>query len=183
MSRTSKRRSSHEDLRVSLDYFYQTQLEELTQMRVMVRDVAMNRKRLELQVNSLRQAENRLKGLLDKAVADGQEGEAGEAKTRLASVERRLQSLQWQYDKSVEHEREVVHKSQAMQQLVESFRTNKEAVKAEYSIAIAATPGSRKFGDGGNSTTDEINDHRAVKLGAVTDLLSPDLMGASELRD
>src|SRR6266568_2867849 len=49
-----------EDPRQTLDYAYQRQLEMLTQVRRGVADVATSRKRVELQMNTLQQQQNKL---------------------------------------------------------------------------------------------------------------------------
>ncbi len=57
-----------EDPRETLDYSYQRQLEMLTQVRRGVADVATSRKRLELQMNSLQQQQNKLDGQARQAL-------------------------------------------------------------------------------------------------------------------
>ena len=62
-----------EDPRETLDYSYQRQLEMLTQVRRGVADVATSRKRVELQMNSLRQNQNKLEGQAKQALGAGRE--------------------------------------------------------------------------------------------------------------
>src|SRR6266568_2416172 len=65
-SKANKALDRMEDPRETLDYSYQRQLEMLTQVRRGVADVATSRKRVELQMNNLRQQQNKLAGQAGK---------------------------------------------------------------------------------------------------------------------
>ena len=67
-SKANKALDRMEDPRETLDYSYQRQLEMLTQVRRGVADVATSRKRVELQMNSLRQNQNKLEGQARQAL-------------------------------------------------------------------------------------------------------------------
>src|SRR6516165_2724525 len=105
-----------EDPRETLDYSYQRQLEMLTQVRRGVADVATSRKRVELQMNSLRQNQNKLEGQAKQALGAGRENQ--------------YQSLQADEEK-------LTVASQRLQAKVEAFRMQKETIKATYTAAEA----------------------------------------------
>src|ERR1700710_2071265 len=86
-----------EDPRETLDYSYQRQLEMLTQVRRGVADVATSRKRVELQMNSLQQQQNKLDGQARSALGAGREDLAREALTRKSALQTQIGDLQTQY--------------------------------------------------------------------------------------
>src|ERR1700749_375664 len=86
-----------EDPRETLDYSYQRQLEMLTQVRRGVADVATSRKRVELQMNTLQQQQNKLDGQARSALGAGREDLAREALTRKSALQTQLADLQTQY--------------------------------------------------------------------------------------
>ena len=67
-SKANKALDRMEDPRETLDYSYQRQLEMLTQVRRGVADVATSRKRVELQMKSLQQNQNKLEGQAKQAL-------------------------------------------------------------------------------------------------------------------
>src|SRR6476646_2859174 len=71
-----------EDPRETLDYSYQRQLEMLTQVRRGVADVATSRKRVELQMNTLQQQQNKLERQARQALGAGREDPAREHRNR-----------------------------------------------------------------------------------------------------
>jgi phage shock protein A len=183
MFRASGHRTDRPDPRETVDYFYQTELEKLQRLRRMVNEMATSRKRIELQINSSEQQEKQTEARRDAAEAAGRKDLAEEAETRIAAMERNIQSLRKQYDKAMEREEEGTLKAQAMQSLVDSFRINKETFKADYSIAVTETPEPRDLPGRGKLAGDEIDDDSALRLAAITDLLSPDLMDAGQPHD
>src|SRR5438309_11795427 len=72
-SKANKALDKMEDPRETLDYSYQRQLEMLTQVRRGVADVATSRKRVELQMNSLRQQQSKREAQARQALAGGRE--------------------------------------------------------------------------------------------------------------
>src|SRR5437588_10202941 len=72
-AKANKALDKMEDPRETLDYSYQRQLELLTKVRRGVADVATSRKRVELQMNQLQQASNKLEDQARKALGVARE--------------------------------------------------------------------------------------------------------------
>jgi len=128
-----------EDPRETLDYSYQRQLELLQQVRRGVADVATSRKRLELQMQQLRQQADKLEDQGRKALAVGREDLAREALTRRSGLQQQLDDLQVQYQALQAEEEKLTLASQRLQAKVDAFRTRKETIKATYTAAEAQT--------------------------------------------
>src|SRR6266516_36503 len=136
-SKANKALDRMEDPRETLDYSYQRQLEMLTQVRRGVADVATSRKRVELQMNSLRQNQNRLEGQAKQALGAGREDLAREALSRKAALQSQLADLENQYHSLQADEEKLTVASQRLQAKVEAFRMQKETIKATYTAAEA----------------------------------------------
>ena len=81
-----------EDPREVVDYSYVQQQEMLQKARRGVADVATSRKRIDLQINQLRQSSGKLEGQAQKALAAGREDLAREALSRRTAVVRSSRS-------------------------------------------------------------------------------------------
>jgi len=138
-AKASKALDKAEDPRETLDYSYQRMLEQLTQVRRGVADVATSRKRLELQATQLTQSGAKLEEQARQAVAQNREDLAREALSRRASIVQQLQDLKTQHDQLDAQESQLTQASQRLQARVESFRTRKETIKATYTAAQATT--------------------------------------------
>jgi RNA polymerase sigma factor (sigma-70 family) len=115
-----------EDLRETLDYSYQQQLEMLTRVRRGVADIATSRKRVELQMNQLAQETAKYVAQARKALASGREDLAREALQRKASLQTQLNDLQARYASLQEQEEKLTIASQRLQAKVDAFRTSKK---------------------------------------------------------
>ncbi len=138
-AKASKALDKAEDPRETLDYSYQRMLEQLTQVRRGVADVATSRKRLELQASQLTQSGAKLEDQARQAIAQNREDLAREALSRRASIVQQLQDLKAQHDQLDTQESQLTQASQRLQSRVESFRTRKETIKATYTAAQATT--------------------------------------------
>ena len=138
-AKASKALDKAEDPRETLDYSYQRMLEQLTQVRRGVADVATSRKRLELQAAQLTQSGAKLEEQARQAIAQNREDLAREALSRRASIVQQLQDLKTQHDQLDAQESQLTQASQRLQARVESFRTRKETIKATYTAAQATT--------------------------------------------
>jgi len=138
-AKASKALDKAEDPRETLDYSYQRMLEQLTQVRRGVADVATSRKRLELQAAQLTQSGAKLEDQARQAIAQNREDLAREALSRRASIVQQLQDLKAQHDQLDTQESQLTQASQRLQSRVESFRTRKETIKATYTAAQATT--------------------------------------------
>jgi phage shock protein A len=128
-----------EDPREVLDYSYGRQLELLARVRRGAADVATSRKRLELQLRQLRQAETRLGAQAEEAVAKDLDDLAREALTRRAATREQAVALESQRAALEAEERKLVAAADRLQAKIEAFRARKETVKAEYTAAQAQT--------------------------------------------
>ena len=128
-----------EDPRETLDYSYQQQLELLQKVRRGVADVATSRKRLELQLNQLRQSADKLTRQAQDSLAAGREDLAREALQRKAGITAQAEDLQVQYASLQGEEEKLTLASQRLQAKVDAFRTRKETIKATYTAAEAQT--------------------------------------------
>jgi phage shock protein A len=138
-AKASKALDKAEDPRETLDYSYQRMLEQLTQVRRGVADVATSRKRLELQASQLTQSGAKLEEQARQAIAQNREDLAREALSRRTSIVQQLQDLKTQHDQLDAQESQLTQASQRLQSRVESFRTRKETIKATYTAAQATT--------------------------------------------
>jgi phage shock protein A len=143
-----------EDPRETLDYSYQRQLEMLTQVRRGVADVATSRKRLELQMNSLRKQQDKLDGQARQALGGGREDLAREALSRKAGLQSQISDLEGQYESLQADEEKLTVASQRLQAKVEAFRMQKETIKATYTAAEAQS----KIGEAVSGISEEMGD-------------------------
>jgi phage shock protein A len=143
-----------EDPRETLDYSYQRQLEMLTQVRRGVADVATSRKRLELQMNQLRQQQNKLDGQARQALGGGREDLAREALGRKANLQTQISDLETQYQSLQADEEKLTVASQRLQARVEAFRMQKETIKATYTAAEAQS----RIGEAVSGISEEMGD-------------------------
>src|SRR6478672_4267988 len=143
-----------EDPRETLDYSYQRQLEMLTQVRRGVADVATSRKRLELQMKTLRQQQNKLDGQAKQALGAGREDLAREALGRKATLQGQISDLETQYHSLQADEEKLTVASQRLQAKVEAFQTQKETIKATYTAAEAQS----RIGEAVSGISEEMGD-------------------------
>lgn len=138
-SKANKALDKMEDPRETLDYSYQRQLELLQKVRRGVADVATSRKRVELQINQIRQQSTRLEEQGRKALSVGREDLAREALSRRSGLQAQIDDLQVQHDNLQAEEEKLTTASQRLQSKVDAFRTKKETIKATYTAAEAQT--------------------------------------------
>jgi phage shock protein A len=153
-SKANKALDRMEDPRETLDYSYQRQLEMLTQVRRGVADVATSRKRVELQMKSLQQNQNKLEGQAKQALGAGREDLAREALARRAALDSQLSDLENQYHSLQADEEKLTVASQRLQAKVEAFRMQKETIKATYTAAEAQS----KIGEAVSGISEEMGD-------------------------
>jgi phage shock protein A len=143
-----------EDPRETLDYSYQRQLEMLTQVRRGVADVATSRKRVELQMNSLRQQQGKLEGQAKQALGSGREDLARDALGRKGTIQNQINDLESQYHALQADEEKLTVASQRLQAKVDAFRMQKETIKATYTAAEAQS----KIGEAISGISEEMGD-------------------------
>src|SRR5581483_11427984 len=121
----------------TLDYSYEQQLQQLQNVKRGIADVTTAKKRLELQYTSMQQQVDKLDGQARQALQANREDLAREALTRKAAVQSQLQDIMTQGQQLEAQQQKLVEGERALQSKVESFRTQKEVIKAQYSAAEA----------------------------------------------
>ena len=163
-----------------LDLSYEKMLEQITQVRRALVDIAGSRKRIELQEEQLQHSADHLADQAKTALAAGREDLAREALTRKAAAQAQIDQMEPQHQQLIEEEDKLSHTLQTLQARVNQFRTQKETLKAQYSAAQAVTSVnegvagiSRSISDSGAALTraqDKIANMQA-RSGALDELL------------
>lgn len=153
-SKANKAMDKAEDPRETLDYSYDKQRELLQKVRRGVADVATSRKRLELQMQQLRQQAEKLEEQGRQALSSGREDLAREALSRRSAVQTQQSDLEEQYATLQAEEERLTVASQRLQAKVDAFRTKKETVKATYTAAEAQT----RVGEAFSGISEEMSD-------------------------
>jgi phage shock protein A len=170
-----------EDPRETLDYSYERQLDLLAKVNRGVADVATARKRLEMQIVDQQKAADKLSEQAGQALGAGREDLAREALLRRAAAQSQLNELGLQYQALDAEERRLTAAQSQLRGRVESFRTQKETIKATYSsaqaqvkIAEAVSGLSDEFGDVGLAIQRAQDKTHALqaRAGAVGELLA-----------
>ena len=136
-SKANKALDKYEDPRETLDYAYQKQLENMTQLRRSLADVATARKRIELQLKQVQLDGEKRNVQARRALEMGREDLARDALVRKAEVEAQIASLTPQHENLVKQEENLTRAVKGAQAKVEAFRTQKETIKANYTAAQA----------------------------------------------
>ncbi|HTW99965.1 MAG TPA: PspA/IM30 family protein [Acidimicrobiales bacterium] len=123
----------------TLDLSYEKMLEQITQVRKALVEVAASRKRLELQEQQLQSSIDHLQDQAQQAIGAGREDLAREALSRKAQAQQQMDGMQPQHDQLVEQQQHLEQTLSALQQRVNSFRTQKETLKAQYAAASAVS--------------------------------------------
>jgi phage shock protein A len=163
-----------------LDLSYEQMLDQITQVRRGLVDIAASRKQIELQEQQLRHSVEHLQGQAAAALSQGREDLAREALSRKAAAQAQIDAMDAQHDQLTEQEEKLEHTLEALQKRVNDFRTQKEVLKAQYTAAQAeasvdesAAGTSQKVGDSGEElqrTQDKIAAMQA-RAGALDELL------------
>src|SRR5690349_3082076 len=136
-SKASKALDRAENPNETLDYSYERQLEQLQNVKRGIADVTTAKKRLELQYTSMQQQVDKLDGQARDAVKANREDLAREALTRKAAVQGQLDSIMQQGQQLEAQQQKLVEGEKTLSARIESFRTQKEVIKAQYSAAEA----------------------------------------------
>ncbi len=126
-----------EDPGQTLDYSYQKQIEQLQGLRKSIADVVTSEKRLELQEAQVNQQIEKLDGQARQALGVGRDDLARLALERKQSLQTQLASFDQQIGQLKDQQQKFVVMEQRLSSRVESFRTQKEMVKAQYNAASA----------------------------------------------
>jgi phage shock protein A len=163
-----------------LDLSYEKMLEQLTQVRRALVDIAASKKRIELQEEQLQHSVDHLQDQAKQALQANREDLAKEALSRKATAQGQIDQMEPQHQQLVEEEQKLTQTMNVLQKRVNDFRTQKETLKAEYTAAAAvssvdeSTAGiSKSFKDSGQSlqrAQDKIATMQA-RSGALDELL------------
>ncbi len=122
-----------------LDLSYEKMLDQLTQVRRALVDIAASRKRIELQETQLQHSVDHLQDQAQAAVTEGRDDLAKEALARKAAAQQQIDQMEPQHQQLTEQEEKLEQTLQQLQQRVNSFRTQKETLKAEYTASKASS--------------------------------------------
>jgi phage shock protein A len=130
-----------------LDLSYEDMLDQITRVRRGLVDIAASRRQAELQGQQLQHSADHLQDQAKTALAQGNEELAREALSRRAAAQAQVEDLSSQRDQLAEQEEKLEHTLEVMQKRVSDFRSQKEVLKAQYSVAEAeAAPGDPSTG-------------------------------------
>ena len=139
-----------------LDYSYEQMLDHITQVRRALVDITASKKQLELQEQQLQQSVNHLDDQAKAALAQGREDLAREALSRKAAAQQQIDGMEPQRQQLEEEEQKMEQTLSTLQERVNSFRSQKEVMKAQYTAASAmssvneeAAGISKSFSDSG----------------------------------
>jgi phage shock protein A len=121
----------------TLDYSYEEQIRQLQNVKRGIADVTTAKKRLEMQYTTMQQQVDKLDGQARQALQAGREDLAREALTRKTAAEGQLQGIMEQGQQLEAQQQKLIEGERTLQAKVESFRTQKEVIKAQYSAAEA----------------------------------------------
>ena len=122
-----------------LDLSYEKMLEQLTQVRRALVDIAASKKRIELQETQLQHSVDHLQDQAKAALGQGREDLAKEALSRKSVAQSQIAALEPQHEQMVEQEEKLTHTLSALQERVNAFRSQKETLKAQYTAARAVS--------------------------------------------
>ncbi len=135
--RTSAALDKVEDPGQVMDYSYNKQLEQLQQLRRSIADVVTQEKRLELQQSQLLEKSNKIDTQAQQALLAGREDLARLALQRKETLVMQLNGYEQQIAQLRAQEERLVTMERNVSARVETFRTQKEMVKAQYNAAQA----------------------------------------------
>jgi phage shock protein A len=122
-----------------LDLSYQKMLEQITQVRRALVDLAGSRKSLELQEQQFQHTIDHLQDQAKAALGQGREDLAKEALARKAAAQQQIDEMEPQRTQLIDQEEKLTKTLAALQTRVNQFRTQKETLKAQYTAAKAVT--------------------------------------------
>lgn len=163
-----------------LDLSYEKMLEQITQVKRALVDIAASKKQIELQETQLSHTVDHLQDQAKAALSQGKDDLAKEALSRKAAAQAQIDTMDPQRQELSDQEQKLTHTLSALQERVNAFRTQKETMKAQYTAAKAvssvdeSTAGiSKSFGDAGAAlqrAQDKISTMQA-HAGALDELL------------
>jgi phage shock protein A len=120
-----------------LDLSYEQMLDQITKVRQGLVSVAASRKQIELQEQQLQHSVAHLQEQALAALSQGREDLAREALSRKAAAQAQIDGMEPQHQQLTEQEASLERTLAALQEKVNTFRTQKEVLKAQYTAASA----------------------------------------------
>src|SRR5947209_106729 len=120
-----------------MDYSYSKQLEQLQNLKRSIADVVTNEKRLEMQQNQLQQKIDTLDQQAMQALQANREDLARMALQRKETLLVQINGYEQQLAQLRAQEEKLISMERTISARVETFRTQKEMVKAQYNAAQA----------------------------------------------
>ena len=136
-AKISKLLDRAEDPGETLDYGYQKQVELLQNVKKGIADVVTSKKRLQMQSDKVEQSVAKLDTQARQALAAGREDLARTALERKSLAQTELQTLDQQIAELEKQQDGLTENEKKMKAKIETFRTKKEVIKAQYSAAEA----------------------------------------------
>src|SRR6185437_14866723 len=125
-AKTNKALDAAEKPDEMLDLSYEQMLDQITKVRQGLVTIAASRKQIELQEQQLQHSADHLQDLARAALS------------RKAAAQAQINELEPQHQQLTEEEEKLGNTLQALQQRVNTFRTQKEVLKAQYTAAAAS---------------------------------------------
>ncbi len=122
-----------------LDLSYEKMLEQITQVKRALVDIAASRRQIELQEQQLQHSVAHLQDQAKAALAQGNESLAKEALSRKAAAQAQVDGMEPQHQQLSEQEEKLEQTLSALQHRVNDFRSQKELMKAQYTAAKAVS--------------------------------------------
>src|SRR6204780_5097342 len=122
-----------------LDLSYEKMLEQITQVRRALVDLAGSRKSIELHEQQFQHTIDHLQDQAKAALGQGREDLAKEALSRKAAAQQQIDQMEPQRTQLGEEEAKLEQTLSVLQKRVNDFRTQKETMKAQYTAAKAIT--------------------------------------------
>jgi phage shock protein A len=126
-----------EDPGQALDYSYEKQLEQLQNLRRQIANVVTQEKRLELEQGQIQLKTQQYDDAAKKALTLGNEDLARSALERKQAFATQISSYDSQIEQLKTQQAKFVELEQRLTARIESFRTQKEMVKAQYNASAA----------------------------------------------
>ena len=136
-AKTNKALDAAEKPDEMLDLSYEQMLDQLTKVRQALVTIVASRKRLELQELQLQHSVDHLQDQAKAALSQGNEALAREALSRKAAAQAQIDGMEPQHQQLTEEQQKMEQTLQALQDRVNTFRTQKETLKAQYTAASA----------------------------------------------
>jgi phage shock protein A len=153
-SKVSKMLDRAEDPNETLDYSYQKQLEMLQKVKQGIATVVTSKKRLQLQTAKLEASVVTLEQQARTALGAGREDLARTALERKSLVQSQLQGLDQQISDLEGEQQRLIENERRLNAKVETFRTRKEVIKAQYTAAEASV----RIGEAQTGLSEEMAD-------------------------